>query len=109
MPTIDKIDNVVMLSDPKGQVVAEVRIEAMDAAVAAHLDSGDGAKYNPENPYLMLDKRFGVETTSEEAAKYHETMEAARRFLARIDKAKEGEIYELNDGETIENLIDRIE
>lgn len=89
MPTIDNIDNVVMLSDPKGRVVAEVRIEAMDTAVAAHLDSGDGAKYNPENPYLMLDKRFGVETTSEEAAKYHETMEAARRFLARIDKVNE--------------------
>ena len=43
------------------------------------------------------------------AEKKDTTLFTKEEFLARIDKAKEGEIYELNDGETIENLIDRIE
>lgn len=43
------------------------------------------------------------------AEKEDTTLFTKKEFLARIDKAKEGEIYELNDGETIENLIDRIE
>ena len=43
------------------------------------------------------------------AEKEDTTLFTKEEFLARIDKAKEGEIYELNDGETIENLIDRIE
>lgn len=43
------------------------------------------------------------------AEKEDNTLFTKEEFLARIDKAKEGEIYELNDGETIENLIDRIE
>lgn len=43
------------------------------------------------------------------AEKEDTTLFTKEEFLARIYKAKEGEIYELNDGETIENLIDRIE
>ena len=43
------------------------------------------------------------------AEKEDTTLFTKEEFPDRIDKAKEGEIYELNDGETIENLIDRIE
>ena len=86
MPTTNNIDRVAMLSDPNASVITEVRLEGMDSAVRAHVDQMGKVEYNPDNPYVMLDNRFGVVTTKEEAAKYAETMEAARSFLAQIDK-----------------------
>lgn len=86
MPTTNNIDRVVMLSDPNASVITEVRLEGMDSAVRAHVDQMGKVEYNPENPYVMLDDRFGVVTTKEDAAKYAKTMEAARTFLLQIDK-----------------------
>lgn len=43
------------------------------------------------------------------AEKEDPTRFTKEEFFARIDKAKEGPSYELMDGETIEDLIKRIE